>query len=156
MKRKPKAKLLATGDVIKTHPSERFWGCAVVLNARGKTERFNPCCHIGITPLLFQRDYEWCDIAGVVLSVLEFDRGIRLTPGHYSTRHETCIGIYDARPHPDLPVIGRVDPSAVFSGPLDFDLIGNATEGKWPLCGRVKAHLGYEAVLVWNKQNGDA
>ncbi|MEK7413156.1 MAG: hypothetical protein AAB263_07550 [Planctomycetota bacterium] len=156
MKRKPKSKLLATGDVIKTHPREGYWGCAVVLNLRVKTKEFNPFCHIGITPLVFQHDYEWSDIADIPLSIVEFDRGIRLIPGKYFTRRETCIGIYDARPHPDLPVIGRVDPTTVFSGPLDFDQIGDATKDKWPLCGRVGADLGYEAVLVWKKHHNVA
>ncbi|MCL2309265.1 MAG: hypothetical protein FWC42_03170 [Proteobacteria bacterium] len=156
MKRKPKDRLLTIGDVIKTHPREGFWGCAVVLNTRGKTGQFNPFCLIGITPLVFQYDYGWGDIAERPLSVLEFDRGVELSPDLYFTRRETCIGIYDARPHPDLPVIGCVDPSSVFIGPLDFDQIGDGAEGKWPLCGCITANLGYEAILVWNKKHSVA
>ena len=153
MKPKTKTKLLAAGDVIKTHPREGFWGCAVVLNTRGKTEQFNPSCLIGLTPVVFQRDYEWREIVEIPFSILEFDRVCEFVPGECFTRHEICIGIYDARPHPDLPVIGRVDPSGVFSGPLDFEPVGDATNGNWPLCGRIPEDLGYEAVLVWNEQH---
>ena len=148
MKRKPKVELLKIGDVIKTHPQDGYWGCAIVLNARGKTGRFNPFVHIGTTPIIFRHDYQWDELASVSFTILEFDREVRLVPGIYPTRHETCICIYDARPHPDFPVIGHIDTSGVFSGPLGFEP-GNAANGKWPWGGRIPSNLGIEAVVVW-------
>jgi len=146
---KTKLRLLEIGDVIKTHPKDGFWGCAVVLNAREKVDRFHPMCHIGITPLVFQHDYTWDEIDGLALSIMEIDRRIRLGPNDYSaSRHEICIGIYTRKQHSELPVIGRVNPANVFTGPLGFEP-GNATNGKWPWCGPIQTHLGGEAIGAW-------
>jgi hypothetical protein len=146
-KRQP---LLETGDVIKTHPREGYWGCAVVLNSREKTVEFGPQCLIGITPIIIHHDFSWAEIADSQMAILEFDRGIRLAPGEYGSRHETCIGIYLAKPNPTLPVIANVVPPRVFSGPLTFE-VGDGTNGRWPLCGKVPAHLGMEAVIAWRQ-----
>jgi hypothetical protein len=148
----PRAKRtsLEIGDVIKTHPKDGFWGCAVVLNTREKCEQFNRFCLIGITPIVFRHDFTWREVADFEFSILEFVRGIRLFPGDTRSRRETCIGCYDARPNPELPTIGRVDASKVFAGPIGFE-VGDATNGKWPLCGRIKEHLGNEAVVAWRR-----
>jgi hypothetical protein len=126
---------LLRGDVIKTHPRDGYWGCAVVLNMRDRCERFNPSVLIGITPTVFRYDYAWSNVADIAFSILESDGGI---PG-------PCVGWYDARPHPSLPTMGRVDASRVFPGPIDFDT--------WPLCGRISTNLGSEAVFAWRKKH---
>ena len=136
------------GDVIKTHPRDGFWGCAVVLTEPHQQQGFRPFCHIGITPLVFTRDYEWAEIADTELSILQFDRGVRIGPNTYVPRHETCIGQYTTDPHPLLPVIGTVDAARVFTPPLTPE-VGDGTEGKYPLCGPIKPHLGSEAVGSW-------
>ena len=148
----PRSKLpaLEVGNVIKTHPKDGFWGCAVVLNTRKKCSQFNPFCLIGIAPIVLRHDFAWSEVANLEFSILEFVRGIRLFPGDTRSRRETCIGWYDARPNADLPTIGSVDASQVFQGPVVFE-IGDATNGKWPLCGRIPAHLGIEAVIAWRR-----
>ncbi len=153
MVRKAKPPLLTSGDVIKTHPTEGFWGCSVVLNTRGRTEYFNPMCLIGITPVIFRQDFTWQEIANYPLKVLEFDRDINLMPNIVATRRETCIGCYDSRLHPDLSVIGSVDVHQVFQGSLDFEPVGDGTQGRWPLCGRITTGLGMEAVTAWRREN---
>src|SRR5690348_18501595 len=102
---------LKRGDVIKTHPREGFWGVAVVLTAPFEEAGLRARCHIGITSLVLKHDFEWGDIAGTQLSILEFERGVRTGPMTYTTRLETCIGQYVAETHPSLPVLGNVDPT---------------------------------------------
>jgi hypothetical protein len=105
---------------------------------------------IGITPIIFRHDFAWSEVADFEFSILEFVQDIRLSPGDSRSRRVTCIGCYDARPNPELHTIGRVDASKVYSGPIGFE-VGDATTGKWPLCGRIKEHLGTEAVIAWRR-----
>ena len=109
-------------------------------------------CHIGTTSLVIRHDYEWAEIEGTELRILNFQRGVRIRPDQYGTRHEICIGIYTAYSHPALPVIGNVEPTRVFASPLTFD-VGDGTAGKYPLCGPLALHLGGEAVLEWLRMN---
>jgi len=139
---------LQRGDVIKTHPRDGFWGCAIVLTEPTASPGFRAFCHIGITPLIVTHDFVWEDIAATAFSILEFDRAVRIGEGTYGTRRETCIGQYTADQHPLLPVVGKVDPDHVFPYPLTFE-VGDGTDGKYPLCGPIKAHLGSEAVVAW-------
>jgi len=147
-KRQPKPPPLQRGDVIKTHPRDGYWGCAVVLTDPRELEGLRPMCHIGITPLLLDHDYTWGEIEGQELSILEFDRGVRIAAGRYGTRHETCIGLYTSDSHHLMPVIGSIDPTKVFARPLRFE-VGDGTDGKYPLCGPISPHLGSEAVTSW-------
>ena len=147
-KRQPKPPPLRRGDVIKTHPRDGYWGAAVVLTEPHEMEGLRPMCHIGVTPLIRDHDYTWAEIEGAELAILDFDRGVRLAPGSYGTRRETCIGLYTSDPHPLLPVIGSVDPTRVFPTSLTFE-VGDATNGTYPLCGPIAPHLGSEAVASW-------
>ena len=147
-RRKPRPTPLRKGDVIKTHPRDGFWGCAVVLTDPHEEEGFRPLCHIGITPLIMRHDYKWAEIEDTALSILEFDRGVRTAPNTYLPRHEICIGQYTTDPHPLLPVIGHVDPTRILSQPLTC-AVGDGTAGKYPLCGHLAPHLGSEAVASW-------
>jgi len=145
-----KLSLLNIGDVIKTNPREGFWGCAVVLSFREKTDEFYPQCHIGITPLIVRHDFTWEDIAQNEFSILDFERGIRVAPNEYATRKETCIGIYSAKRPAELSIIGRIDPLLVYPQSLTFE-IGDGTEGEFPLYGKISPTLGMEAVNSWRK-----
>jgi hypothetical protein len=154
-KRSTKPQSLRRGDVIKTHPRDGYWGCAVVLSEPHEQKDLHPLCHIGITPIVIRHDYGWAEIEDTELSILEFDRGIRTAPLSYRTRHETCIGLYTSHSHPLLPIIGSVDPARVFTAPLAFE-VGDGTEGRYPLCGRIAPHLGSEAVISWMRLHDPA
>lgn len=152
----PRAKQppLEIGDVIKTNPKDGFWGCAVVLNTRERCEKFNRFCLIGVTPIIFRHDFAWNEIVNLNLTILEFLRHIRLFPGDTRSRLETCIGWYDARPNPDLPTIGSVDASKVFSGAIGYGFDeSNPSHGRWPLCGRITKQLGMEVVIAWRREH---
>jgi len=105
-------------------------------------------CHIGVTPWILEHDFEWSEIADKDLCILEFERGVRTGPGEYRACRDTCIGLYTAKAHPRLPVVGSVDPPRGFKNPLTFE-VGDGTDGKYPLCGPVAEHLGSEAVSAW-------
>lgn len=154
-KRSTKATPLRRGDVIKTHPREGYWGCAVVLTEPREEKGGRPLCHIGITPIVMLHDYGWTEIASTQLSILDFDRGIRTAPRSYLARHETCIGLYTSDPHPHLPIIGGVDPIRVFATALTFE-VGDGTNGKYPLYGPIAPHLGYEAIASWMRVHNPA
>ena len=145
-----KVSLLTVGDVIKTNPREGFWGCAVVLSFREKTDEFHPQCHIAITPLIMRRDFAWEEIAQNQFSVLVFERGIRVAPNEYASRTETCIGIYSAKRPPEFSIIGSIDPLLVYPHTLTFE-VGDGTNGEFPLYGKISATLGMEAVNSWRK-----
>ena len=139
---------LHRGDVIKTHPRDGFWGCAVVLSDPQPLPGLRPMCHIGVTPLIFRHDYQWFEIADQDLRILEVERGVRTGPGEYRARRDTCIGLYMANLHPALSVIGSVDPTRVFAKPLVFDA-GEGIDGRFPLCVPIAEHLGSDAVVAW-------
>ena len=146
--RSRKSAPLQRGDVIKTRPRDGFWGCAVVLSEPQPLQGLRPMCHIGVTPLILRHDYKWSEIADKDFCILEVERGVRTGPGEYRARRDTCIGLYTAKPHPALPVIGSVDPTRVFTKPLVFD-VGPGIDGKYPLCGPIAEHLGSDAVVAW-------
>ena len=154
-KRGTASRPLRRGDVIKTHPRDGYWGCAVVLTEPWEENGGRPLCHIGITPIVMLHDYGWTEIASTELSILEFDRGIRTAPLTYVARHETCIGLYTSGPHPLLPIIGNVDPIRVFAKPLTFE-VGDGTNGKYPLYGPIAPHLGSEAIASWMRVHDPA
>ena len=148
-RRTPRRRLLEVGDVLKTHPFDGYWGCALVLTARDKTAQFDPMCHIGVTSTVFTHDYEFNEIRPRDLEIVQFDREARVEPNDYRPlRHESCIGIYSRRITPAVRVIGNIDVSHVAPGPLTFE-VGSGSDGGWPLCGRVSVSLGYEAVHAW-------
>src|SRR5512143_161606 len=107
-----------------------------------------------------QHDYEWAEIAGMALTILERDTEVRTAPYTYGTRHSICIGQYTAKPHPALPVIANIDAARVFPASLTFE-VGDGTGGKYPLCGSLQPRkvrgvaeresptLGMEAVAEW-------
>jgi len=142
---RPRPKLLDTGDVLITHPHPEYWGCALVLTARGAPDG----CLIGITPAVFRHEFAFSELDLDRLSILEFDREIRQADGTYRhLRRETCIGIYTRRPNANVRVIGHVDVASLALPELNFD-VGDGSNGGWPLYGPVGDHLGGEAIAAW-------
>jgi hypothetical protein len=147
--RKPVRYVLQVGDVLETHPTEPYFGVALVLAVREATDGFDPMCLIGITTSVFTRPVELDELRIADLAILEFDREARTGPSSYAPlRRETCIGIYTRELAAPIRVLGRIDTSSLNLGPLGFD-VGDGTGGRWPLCGPVSKSLGYEAVIAW-------
>jgi hypothetical protein len=70
----PKIKLFNKGDVILTNPEDGYWGIAIVLSEREKTERFYPQCHIAITSILSNVKLGIDDLDHNELKPLRFER----------------------------------------------------------------------------------
>ena len=147
-----KKKLLNKGDVIKTNPLEGFWGCAIVLSEREKTESRDPVCHIAITPIIFQHGYDFSELDISKLKVLEFERHYRLKPNEGFTKKETLIGVYSRKIDIPINIIGNINTSNIYSGPLPFDPY-SGLEVAFPLYGKVTSKLGSEAVIAWRRIN---
>jgi hypothetical protein len=145
-------KLLNKGDVIRTNPRDGFWGIAVVLSEQDNIENPEPKCHIAITPSIFRHPVNFDEIVINELNVLEFVRGVRLNPNEELTRKDTLIGVYLRQAIDPIDIIGSIDPSSLYDGPLPFEP-WHYLEIKWPLCGRPKKNLGYEAVISWRRLN---
>ena len=144
--------LLNKGDVIRTNPREGFWGCAVVLSEREKTKEFDPMCHIAITSLVLQHNYDFSELDTNNLEVLEYDRHYRLKPNEEFTQKKTAIGVYMRKINIPLDIIGNIDPSNIYNGLLPFDpLVG--LKVTFPICGTVTEYLGMEAVNNWRSIN---
>lgn len=109
-------------------------------------------CHIGITTLITRKKYSWKNIDPAGLEVLKYAYDVRVAPHEYYRAPDmlTCIGIYAVKNAADLSIIGRVDPSAIYSFPLTFD-VGDGTNGRFPLCGSIPEDLGDEAVVAWRR-----
>ncbi len=147
-----KAQILNKGDVIRTQPQEGFWGIAVVLSQREKTPELHPMCHIAITPLLFHHKVSFEEISIIDLKPLIFERIYNLPGYDIFSKEEICIGVYTRRNKPNLDIIGQIDPSLIYTGPLPFQPLHNL-KIKWPLCGDPTISLGREAYITWERQN---
>jgi len=148
---------LTPGDVIQTHPARGYWGCAVVLSARDSTEKFQPMCHIGVTTLITRKKYSWKSVDPAELEIVRFYPDVRIAPHEYYCDPDvrTCIGIYAVKSSAGLSIVGRVDPSAIYSLPLTFD-VGDGTNGRFPMCGPIPDDLGDEAVAAWRQVHDSA
>jgi hypothetical protein len=141
--------LLDAGDVLVTHPDPGYWGCALVLKTQDATDELGPVCLIGITPVIFRREFAFSELDVGQLSILEFERQIRRADGTYThLRRETCIGIYPRRYNAHVRVIGRADVASMTLPRLTFE-VGDGANGHWPLYGQVGDGLGAEAVVTW-------
>ena len=145
-------KLLNKGDVIRTNPRDGFWGIAVVLSEQDNIGSPWPKCHIAITPLVFTHPVNFDEIVISELSVLEFVRGVRLKPNEEFSRMDTLIGVYSRQVIEPVTIIGSIDPSFLYNGPLPYEP-WHYLEIKWPLCGKPNRSLGYEAVISWRRLN---
>ncbi|MCP5115903.1 MAG: hypothetical protein GY953_34175, partial [bacterium] len=100
-------RLLDVGDVLRTHPFEGYWGCAVVLTEREKTPEFDPMCHVGVLSAVFTHAYEFAELEAMDLRLGESDVDIRVGVGEYThLRRSRWIGIYSRKIGPDVDVIG--------------------------------------------------
>lgn len=142
--------ILNKGDVIRINPKQGYWGIAVVLSEKDKTTEFHPMCHIAITPLVFRHEVTFDELNTEKLIPMEFERGVRLKPGEEYSRQETLIGIYTRKNKEAPDVIGSIDPSRVYGGPLPFSP-DDGLKITWPLCGEVSKELGLEAVIAWRR-----
>jgi hypothetical protein len=145
-----KLKLFNEGDVILTNPAEGFWGIAVVLSEREKTENYHPMCHIAITPIISRHKIEFNELKIEDLKPLEFERVYALKNVDEFTKTETFIGVYTRKNKENFEVIGSINPKAVYDGPLPFEP-RHDLEIKWPLCGEPTKLLGREAYITWKK-----
>ena len=143
-------KLLNKGDVIKTNPREGYWGCAVVISEREKTEGRDPLCHIAITQIVFPYNYDFSELDTSKLKVMEFDRHYRLKPDEEFSKKETCIGVYSRKINVPIDIIGTIDPSNIYNGPLPFDPY-YGLKVTFPLCGKVTKNLANEAIVTWRR-----
>lgn len=145
-----KVNLLNKGDIIRTNPAEGFWGIAVVLSEREKTEEYAPMCHIAITPLLYKHKAELHELQPTKLKPLVFKRIFSLKGQEEFSRDELCIGVYTRKFKVNLEIIGSVDPAKVYEGPLPFEP-WHDLEVKWPVYGQPDMNLGKEAYFTWER-----
>ena len=146
-----KVKLFNEGDIILTNPAEGFWGIAVVLSEREKTEKYHPMCHIAITPIICKHKIEFIELKIEELKPLEFKRVYALKNVEEFSKIETCIGVYTRRNKENIEIIGSINPKIVYDGPLPFEPWYDL-EITWPLYGDTNESLGREAYITWKKQ----
>jgi hypothetical protein len=147
-----KKKLLQKGDVIKTNPREGFWGCAVVISEREKTKERDPMCHIAITQVVFQHDYDFSELDTSKLKVMDFIRQYRLKPDEEFSKKETLIGVYSRKIKIPINIIGNINTEHIYSGPLPFEPYYNL-KVTFPLYGNITRNFGSEAIISWRRIN---
>ena len=145
-------KLLKKGDIIRTNPHEAFWGIAVVLSEKEKTPERHPMCHIAITPLIFQHKVILEEINIYDLKPLVVERIFSFKGKQEFSRNEICIGVYTRRYKADFEIIGSIDSTIIYDGPLPFEPFSEL-EIKWPLCGVPTNDLGRDAYFNWKREN---
>jgi len=143
-------KTFEQGDVIRTKPKEGYWGIAVVLSEKEKTDEFLPMCHIAITPLVFTHEVEFEELDLTQLKPLEFKRIYKHISDETLYKMETLIGVYTRRNKTKLQVIGKVQADKVYSGPLPFSP-DYGLEVTWPLCGDTSQRLGSDAIINYER-----
>ncbi|MCR5121784.1 MAG: hypothetical protein K6B74_05125 [Ruminococcus sp.] len=150
-----KYSLFSKGDVIRTNPEEGFYGIAVVLNDPQRIELSAgklscPLCHIAVTPLIFKYEPVLDELDIHELKPLIFGRKfIREDGTAVPWRTEVCIHIYTERNKANLPVIGKIDPSGIYDGELNFD----PQPDRFHLCGDARPDLGGEAYFSYKEQS---
>jgi hypothetical protein len=122
-----------------------------VLSAFPATKSTWPSFHLGITPLIFRRDYDAADLAQETLSILSLAATVRVAPNVYVPRApRLCIGIYGAESACGFAVIGRVEPRTLYAEPLTSE-VGDGSAGAFPRGGALDVSLGREAVVAWRR-----
>lgn len=150
-----KTTLFHKGDVIRTNPEKGFYGIAVVLDDGEKLElspgRWSyPMCHIAITPLLYDYEVNIEDIDIASLKPMTFLTYFKREDGErIPWRERKCVDIYTARNKANLTIIGNIDTTSIWDGPLPFQ----ASQDGFHLCGDVSASLGREAYIAWCREN---
>lgn len=132
------------GDLLKTNPLYDFWVCSLVLDTRDKTNDFDPMCHVGVTNIVSDHNFDVSEIDIKKLEIIHTETlGGKTVP---------CIGIYASKITKEIEMIGNIDSEAYYNCPLKFK-IGNGSNGGWPQCGSLKKSLGFEAVHQWRAAN---
>lgn len=148
---KPRNNPLEIGSVIRTNPSEGFWGCAVVLSAFDGTSELHPCSHIGVTNFISRTAFDAAALDFSTLEILTFTPKIRVAPHEYAEmQRRKTIGIYTVTNATRLDVIAKIEPTTIYNRPLTLE-VGDGTDGTYPLCGPVPDYLGQEAVVAWRR-----
>jgi len=148
---KPRKNTLEIGSVIRTNPSEGFWGCAVVLSSYDGTAERYPVCHIGVTDFISTKIYDAAELDFSGIKILTYEPNLRVAPYEYvKMPPRTCIGIYTVTTATSVDVIKKIDPTEIYDRPLNME-IGDGTDGTYPLCGPVPDYLGQEAVVAWRR-----
>lgn len=146
---KAKYHCFSKGDVIRTNPENCFYGIAVVLDEPERIELSSgkmsyPMCHIAITPLIFQHEVVLAELNLNDLKPLIFQRYFKRDDGRLIPwKTETCIYIYTNRNKEKLPVLGKIDPSSIYSEPLLF----TPQEDRFYFCGDIGSQFGREAYI---------
>lgn len=147
--------LFRKGDIIRTNPKDGFYGIAIVLDDAEKTELSPgkwsyPMCHIAIMPYIFDYEFVIEDIANLKLEPLIFTQYQIINDEKKFLRNKICIDIYTNKNKSELPVIGNIDPTNIYTEELlwkpqfdRFHLSGDPT----------RANLGSEAYSNWNRNN---
>ena len=143
---------LRTGDVIRTNPSNGYWGCAVVLSTFDCPIDREARCHIGVTPIVMRHEFTWSELDPEMLHILRFEMHYRPNPDVFGRKMETCITAYPNTRQPRLDIIASVDASSVYSGLLRRG-VGGGEDGKFPLGSGIGTDLGMEAVISWRRVN---
>lgn len=114
-------------------------------------EYAEPCCHIGITPVVRRDRFKWSQPTVAELQILRFERHYEPKPGVLLSRDELSIGLYPNIRVPVLDIIAQVDPLTVY----DEQIIPSpGTEGgRFPFYPSIGSHLGMEAVVAWRREH---
>lgn len=147
-----KIKTFNKGDVILTQPEEGFWGIAVVLSEREKTETTFPMCHIALTKIMAKHRINFSDLTIEDLKPLVFERIYDLKNKAEFTKTETCIGVYTRKNKANFEIIGNINPALIYDGPLPFAPTSDL-EIKFAVYGDAHKTLGREAYLDFIKRN---
>ena len=114
-------------------------------------EYAEPCCHIGITPVVRRERFSWSEVSVAEMQILQFERPYQPKPGLLLIRNERSIGLYPNVRVPDLDIIAQVDPLTVHREPL---IPSPGTEGgRYPYYPSIGSHLGMEAVVTWRREH---
>lgn len=124
---------LQQGDVLRTHPRDGYWGCAVVLGALAETREFHPKCLLAVTPWVFDHEYGFDEVDQARLEFLqEAGRPVQRIYTYKKLIGVTRIGRFDLR-NVELPEVS-------------FE-----PEPWRPLCGPIDQQVGSEAILAWRE-----
>jgi len=145
------ARLIYRGDVIRTNPFSDYWGVAVVLSECGETSEFEPMCHIALTPLVFRHAVEFEELNSKNFKVLERENHLISLFG-FNPHANKVIAVYSRITKSPISIIGSVDPTPMYDGPLPFSPDYGLTV-TWPLGGTIDKNLGWEAINSWLREN---
>jgi len=105
--------------------------------------------HIALTPLVFQHEVDTSELRPEDFNVLEIE-GWNFNPLSSNSELDKVIGIYSRIINEPISLIGTIDPTSMYKGPLPFSP-DYGLEITWPLCGNVDRHLGMRVITNWLK-----